>query len=96
MVTSCFCRSDTFYLSSRCHARIFCDGRADGLYTYQGSDTAYVPGNDGRPKNNVFEGNTVSNNDIGVKIKLGDGNAIIGEWIPSFVAEPCLLLSAEK
>ncbi|CAN0397213.1 unnamed protein product, partial [Hapterophycus canaliculatus] len=47
---------------------------AYGLYTYMGSDEPDVAGNTGRPNNNVFDGNTISNTDIGVKIKEGDDN----------------------
>jgi len=51
----------------------------DGLYTYEGSDEPAVSGNDGRPKNNVFDGNTISNTDVGVKIKEGDDNTFTSE-----------------
>lgn len=44
-----------------------------------GSDDPDVPGNDGRPKNNVFHSNTISNVEIGVHIKEGDDNSFTGE-----------------
>ncbi|CAM9449094.1 unnamed protein product [Scytosiphon promiscuus] len=45
-----------------------------GLYTYMGSDEPDVPGSDGRPYSNEFDGNTISEVSIGVHIKEGDGN----------------------
>lgn len=51
----------------------------DGLYTYMGSDEPYISGNDGRLKNNVFEGNTISNTDVGIKIKEADDNTFKSE-----------------
>ncbi len=39
-----------------------------------------MSGNDGRPKNNVFDGNTISNTNVGVKIKEGDDNTFTSEF----------------
>ena len=56
-----------------------------------GSDDPDVSGNDGRPKNNVFEGNTVSNTDVGTKIKEGDDNTFTGEFrTPRWLSSPLL------
>ncbi|CAM9672153.1 unnamed protein product, partial [Discosporangium mesarthrocarpum] len=44
------------------------------LYTYFGSDGPDVADNDGRPKNNLFEGNIILNSPTGMKIKEGDSN----------------------
>lgn len=49
----------------------------DGLYTYEGSDAPDV--SNGRPSNNMFTANTISDCDIGVKINEGDDNSFIGE-----------------
>lgn len=43
-----------------------------GFYFYKGSDEP-SPGDDGRPKRNYFEGNTVRDN-VGYAINLGDGD----------------------
>ena len=51
---------------------------ADGLYTYQGSD-APEASSDGRPSDNSFYDNTISNTETGVKIKEGDNTIITGE-----------------
>ena len=51
---------------------------ADGLYTYQGSD-APEASSDGRPSDNSFYDNTISNTETGVKIKEGDNTVITGE-----------------
>lgn len=56
---------------------------SDGLYTYMGSDDAAVSGNNGRPKNNLFESNIISNTDVGVKIKEADDNTFTSESKPS-------------
>eukprot|EP00752_Nemacystus_decipiens_P008459 g7561.t1 len=56
------------------HDNTFDSSSTYGLYTYQGSDSPDVSGNDGRPKNNVFDSNTISNTKVGVKIKEGDDN----------------------
>ncbi|CAN0056993.1 unnamed protein product [Pylaiella littoralis] len=48
-----------------------------GLYTYQGSDPPTVGVSDGRPNVNVFDGNTVSDTKIGVKLKNSDNTAVI-------------------
>ncbi|CAM9458502.1 unnamed protein product, partial [Hapterophycus canaliculatus] len=45
-----------------------------GLYTYMGSDAPDVPDSDGRPYENEFDGNTISDVSIGVHIKQGDNN----------------------
>lgn len=59
----------------------------DGLYTYEGSDSPDVSGNNGRPKNNVFESNIISNTNVGVKIKDGDDNTFTSESLtPSSLA----------
>ncbi|CAM9753764.1 unnamed protein product, partial [Hapterophycus canaliculatus] len=52
-----------------------------GLYTYMGSDEPYVVGSDGRPKNNIFDGNTISNTDIGVEQREGDDNTFKSEFL---------------
>lgn len=52
---------------------------SDGLYTYMGSDEPDVSDNDGRIKNNVYDGNTISNTNIGVKIKEADNNSFTSE-----------------
>lgn len=54
-------------------------GVQDGLYTYQGSDEPYVSGNDGRVKDNSFDGNIISNTDVATKIKEGDDNSFTSE-----------------
>ena len=51
---------------------------ADGLYTYQGSD-APEASSDGRPSDNSFYDNTISNTKTGVKIKEADNTIITGE-----------------
>lgn len=51
----------------------------DGLYTYMGSDEPDVPGNDGRPNNNVFDSNTIADAEVGVRIKEGDSNTFTSE-----------------
>eukprot|EP00903_Cladosiphon_okamuranus_P016037 g14807.t2 len=56
------------------HDNTFDSSSKYGLYTYQGSDVPGVKGNNGRPKNNVFESNIISNTDVGVFIKEGDDN----------------------
>lgn len=48
-----------------------------GLYTYEGSDEPDV--SNGRPSDNVFDGNTVSNVKIGVQVKEGDDNVFKSE-----------------
>lgn len=53
--------------------------QTDGLYTYMGSDEPYVSGNDGRLKNNLFDGNTISNTEVGVKIKESDDTTFTSE-----------------
>ena len=50
----------------------------DGLYTYQGSD-APEASSDGRPGENSFYDNTISNTETGVKIKEADNTIITGE-----------------
>lgn len=52
---------------------------SDGFYTYEGSDAADVPDNNGMPKNNVFTNNVVADVDIGVHIKEGEDNEFVGE-----------------
>lgn len=52
---------------------------SDGLYTYKGSDSPDVSGNNGRPKNNLFESNVISNTDVGVFIKQADDNTFNSE-----------------
>ncbi|CAM9969463.1 unnamed protein product, partial [Ascophyllum nodosum] len=46
-----------------------------GLYTYQGSD-APEASSDGRPGENNFYDNTISNTETGVKIKEADNTII--------------------
>lgn len=53
---------------------------SDGFYTYMGSDDPDVPGNDGRPRNNVFDSNTINAVDVATKIKEGDGNVFTSEF----------------
>ena len=51
---------------------------ADGLYTYQGSDDPEAS-SDGRPGENSFYDNTISNTETGVKIKEADNTVITGK-----------------
>ena len=64
---------------------------AGSLYTYQGSD---APGasSDGRPSDNSFYGNTISNTGTGVKIAEADDTVITGETIWSAVDRILLLI----
>lgn len=57
--------------------RVFKFLYADGVFTYEGSDSPYV--SDGRPSENVWDGNTISNTEIGVKITDADSNVFTGE-----------------
>ena len=50
----------------------------DGLYTYRGSDEPEVS-SDGRPGENSFYDNIISNTETGVKIKEGDNTIITGK-----------------
>ena len=51
---------------------------ADGLYTYQGSDTPEAS-SDGRPSDNNFYDNIISNTETGVRIKEADDTVITGD-----------------
>ena len=64
---------------------------AGSLYIYQGSD---APGasSDGRPSDNSFYGNTISNTGTGVKIAEADDTVITGETIWSAVDRILLLV----
>ena len=64
---------------------------ADGLYTYQGSD-APDASSDGRPSDNSFYGNTISNTGTGVKIAEADDTVITGETTWSAVNRMLLLI----
>ena len=64
---------------------------ADGLYTYQGSD-APDASFDGRPSDNSFYGNTISNTGTGVKIAEADDIVITGEATWSAVNQMLLLI----
>lgn len=60
-----------------------------GFHTYEGSDDPWV--SDGRPSENVFTGNIVSNTPTGVNHKDGDSNEFIGTTlIYSRVVRNCI------
>lgn len=56
-----------------------------------GSDEPAVSGNNGRPKNNVFDTNVISNTNVGTKIKDGDDNTFTSECQ---VESPCVVVVA--
>ncbi len=51
---------------------------ADGIFTYEGSDEPEET-LDGRPGENVFRNNIITNTQTGVKIKRADNTRIFGE-----------------
>ncbi|CAN0064999.1 unnamed protein product [Pylaiella littoralis] len=57
------------------HDNTFDSSSSYAFYTYQGSDSPDVSGNDGRPKNNLFNMNTVTDTDVGTLIKNADDNS---------------------
>lgn len=57
------------------HSNTFDDCSGVGFYTYEGSDEPDA--SDGRPSENIFEANIVSNTATGVKISQGDSNEFL-------------------
>ena len=58
-----------------------------GFYTYEGSDPPDV--SDGRPSENVFTNNVVSNTPTGVKLNEGDANEFIGKEKVLYILYMC-------
>ena len=71
------------------HQQLHTAFSADGMYTYQGSD-APEASSDGRPSDNSFYGNTISNTETGVKVKEGGNIIITGEIkYPTIEVQQC-------
>lgn len=52
-----------------------------GLYTYEGSDAPTEGVSNGRPSDNLFDGNVISNSAGGVKFKYSDNLVVSSESI---------------
>ena len=54
-----------------------CRSPAAGIHTYEGRDEPWA--SDGRPSENTFDNNIISNTEVGVNLRHGDSNVFTSE-----------------
>ncbi len=71
-----------------------------GLYTYEGSDAPTDGVSNGRPSENLFDSNVISNTAGGVKFKYSDDLTVTSEfdlsWCPRYFTFLCLFLGLRE
>ena len=70
-----------------------CLSPAAGIHTYEGSDEPWA--SDGRPSENTFDNNIISNTEVGVNLRQGDSNVFTSERRKSQSSTLCVRVCVE-